>query len=69
MNQRRGGLNIKNKQGLIKISEENRGKFTAWCKSKGYGEVTNQCIQKGKNSKSPIIRKRATFAQSARSWH
>ena len=53
----------------IHIKPENRGKFTAWCKSQGYKGVTNECISKGKNSKNPATRKRATFAQSARSWN
>ena len=61
MNDKKEGLNIH-------IKPENKGKFTAWCKSKGYGGVTNQCISKGKNSKSSTIRKRATFAGNARRW-
>lgn len=48
----------------IAIKKENRGKFTEYCG----GEVTNKCIQKGKNSKDPKIRKRATFAANSRAW-
>ena len=46
----------------IYIKPKNRGKFTKYC----HGKVTNECIQKGKNSSSPTIRKRATFAANAR---
>lgn len=48
----------------IHIKKENRGKFTDYCN----GKVTNACIQKGKNSPDPKIRKRATFAANARTW-
>ena len=48
----------------IHIKKENRGKFTDYCG----GKVTNACIQKGKNSPDPRIRKRATFAANARTW-
>lgn len=48
----------------IHIKKENRGKFTDYCN----GKVTNTCIQKGKNSPDPKIRKRATFAANARTW-
>lgn len=54
-----------NKKGnKIHIKKENEGKFTAYCN----GKVTNACIQKGKNSSDPKIRKRATFAANARTW-
>lgn len=48
----------------IHIKKENRGKFTDYCG----GNVTNECIQKGKNSSNPTIRKRATFAANVRKW-
>lgn len=54
---------LKNGSG-IHIKEENKGKFTSYCG----GKVTNECIQKGKNSSNPAIRKRATFAANARKW-
>jgi hypothetical protein len=48
-----------NKNGSkIHIKKQNRGKFTDYCG----GKVTDECIQKGKNSSSSVIRKRATFA-------
>lgn len=46
----------------IHIKKQNRGKFTDYCG----GKVTDACIQKGKNSPDPKIRKRATFADNAR---
>lgn len=49
----------------IKIKKENRGKFTEYCG----GNVTSECISRGKNSSDPKIRKRATFAANARSWN
>lgn len=48
----------------IHIKKENRGKFTDYCG----GKVTSECIQRGKNSSDPKIRKRATFAQNSRHW-
>lgn len=48
----------------IKIKKENKGKFTDYCG----GKVTNECIQRGKNSPNPKIRKRATFAANSRLW-
>ena len=48
----------------IHIKKRNRGKFTSWCG----GKVTSECIQRGKRSSNPTIRKRATFADNARRW-
>lgn len=48
----------------IHIKKENRGKFTEYCG----GKVTSECIQRGKNSSNPVIRKRATFAANSRKW-
>lgn len=63
--------NIKNsdidylkKGNKIHIKKENRGKFTEYCG----GNVTNECIQRGKNSPDPKVRKRATFAANSRRW-
>lgn len=49
----------------IHIKKENRGKFTQYCG----GKVTDACIQKGKHSPDPKIRKRATFAANARHFN
>ena len=48
----------------IHIKKANRGKFTDYCG----GEVTTECIQRGKHSSNPAVRKRATFAANARKW-
>lgn len=48
----------------IKIKKENVGSFTRYCG----GNVTTECINRGKNSPDPKIRKKATFAQNARRW-
>lgn len=49
----------------IKIKKENVGSFTRYCG----GNVTEACIQKGKNSSNPKIRKKATFAANSRKWN
>lgn len=51
--------------GGIHIKKANRGKFTKYCD----GNVTSECIARGKRSSSPSVRKMATFAQNARGWH
>ena len=48
----------------IHIKEKNKGSFTTYCG----GKVTNECIQRAKNSSNPKIRKKAIFAQNARRW-
>lgn len=47
----------------IHIKESQKGSFTRYCN----GKVTNECIQRGKNSPDPKIRKKATFAANSRS--
>jgi len=48
----------------IHIKESQKGSFTRYCN----GKVTNECIQRGKNSPDPKIRRKAVFAQNARRW-
>ena len=48
----------------IHIKESQKGSFTKWCG----GNVTSECIQRGKNSSNPKIRKKATFAGNVRKW-
>lgn len=48
----------------IHIKESQKGSFTKWCG----GNVTSECIQRGKHSSNPKIRKKATFAANARKW-
>lgn len=50
--------------GKIHIKKSHEGKFTDYCG----GTVTEECIQRGKNSPNPKIRKQATFAKNARGW-
>ena len=57
-------IEIIKKGNKIHIKKSTRGSFTSYCG----GKVTNECIQKGKNSPDPAIRKKATFAQNARGW-
>lgn len=57
-------LEIFKSGGKIHIKKKNRGSFTRYCN----GKVTNECIQRGKNSPDPAIRKKAVFAQNARRW-
>jgi hypothetical protein len=42
------------------------GAFTEYCKRKGYDGVTQECIEEGKRSANPTIRKRATLAETFR---
>jgi hypothetical protein len=42
------------------------GSFTAWCKRKGYGGVTDACIAAGLKAGGKIAKK-AQFAKAARS--
>lgn len=48
----------------IHIKKDRRGSFTEYCG----GKVTGGCIERGKKSSSPAIRKKAVFAQNARKW-
>ena len=48
----------------IHIKEENKGKFTDYCK----GKVTQNCIDKAKKSGNETLVKRAVFAENARAW-
>ncbi len=54
---------LKNGSG-IHIKESQKGTFTRYCG----GNVTDECIKRGKNSPNPKIRKKATFAANARKW-
>ena len=42
------------------------GSFTSWCKSQGFGGVTEECISRGKSSKNTTTRRRATLAETFR---
>lgn len=51
------------KGGKIKIKEENKGKFTKWCKNNGFKSVNCACINKGLKSKGNVA-KMANFARN-----
>ena len=48
----------------IHIKKSHEGRFTEYCR----GNVTEECIRRGKNSPDPKIRKQAVFAQNARKF-
>lgn len=48
----------------IHIKKSHEGRFTEYCG----GNVTEECIRRGKNSPDPKIRKQAVFAQNARKF-
>lgn len=52
------------KKGGIHIKKENIGSFTRYCG----GNVTQECIERGKNSPNAAIRKKSVFADNARRW-
>ncbi len=52
------------KKGGIHIKKKNIGSFTRYCG----GNVTQECIERGKNSPSAAIRKKSVFADNARRW-
>ena len=56
-------IEFKSKGGIY-IKPKNRGSFRRWCG----GNVTEECIRRGKASSNPKIRKKATFADNARRW-
>lgn len=59
------GIEFLKKGNKIYIKKKNRGSFTKYCG----GNVTDKCIQQGKNSPDPAIRKKATFADNSRKWN
>lgn len=59
-----GGKTKDNTKPKIHIKKSNEGKFTSYCG----GKVTDECINKAKQSGNPKLVKRATFAANARKW-
>lgn len=53
----------KKKQTKIKIDPKQKGSFTKWCKSHGYGGVNQKCVNAAKN-KGGRVAKKAVFAQN-----
>lgn len=62
---KKGGWVKKVAKGIKERGTE--GTFTSYCKRLGYDGVTESCIKKGKSSKNPKTRKRATLAKTFRS--
>jgi len=54
---------------MIKIKDENKGKFTAWAKRHGYKGVTSAAIEEGLASRLASVRKQAQFAKNTKSWN
>jgi len=48
------------------IPESHEGRFTNYCKKKGFKGVTQKCISEGKKSKNLHTVKQANFAQTLR---
>lgn len=59
---------MKRELAKIEIDDKNKGKFTSYCKDKGFKSVTEDCLDEGLNSPNKLTRKRAQFAKNARSW-
>ena len=58
-------LPLYKKGSKIHIKKSHKGLFTKYCN----GKVTQECINKGKHSSDPAVRRRATFAANARRWN
>lgn len=54
----------KSKKRWIQGAIKNEGAFTEWCKRRGFGGVTQACIQAGLKSKDPTVRRRANLART-----
>lgn len=52
----------------IKIKPKNKGKFTEYCKNKGYQSVTAECIDEGLASKAMSVNKMAQFAKNVKEF-
>jgi hypothetical protein len=45
-----------------------KGAFREYCRRRGYSGVTQACIEEGKRSKDPTIRKRAVLAETFKKY-
>jgi len=57
---------VKKKDNWIQKAIKNPGAFTEWCQRRGYNGVTQKCIEEGKKSDNPTIRRRAVLAETLR---
>ena len=48
------------------IPESHEGRFTKYCKKKGFKGVSQKCISEGQKSKNPHTVKQANFAKTLR---
>lgn len=58
----------KDKEPKIEIKKSHEGKFTEYCKRKGYDSVTGECEEEGLASKSAAVNKMAQFSKNSRKW-
>jgi len=56
----------KKKKDWMQDAVKHPGAFTSYCKKKGFDGVTQECINEGKKSSNPTVRKRATLAETFR---
>ncbi|MEM2174019.1 MAG: hypothetical protein QXI58_00140 [Candidatus Micrarchaeia archaeon] len=56
----------KNKKRWIQKAIKRPGAFREYCIRKGYTGVTKECIEEGKKSKDPTVRRRAILAETLR---
>ena len=59
----------KKKKDWMQDAVKHPGAFTEYCKRKGFDGVTQECINEGKKSSNPTVRKRATLAETFRKVH
>jgi hypothetical protein len=59
---------MEEKKPKIKIKPENKGKFSEYCKRKGYNSVTRECEEEGLASKLSSVRKMSQFSKNSREW-
>ena len=52
----------------IHIKKSHEGRFTEYCKRKGYKNATSECEEEGLASKLASVRKQAQFSANARKW-
>ena len=60
---------MEDKKPKIVIKKENKGKFTDYCKSKGYTKATKECEEEGLASKLASVNKMAQFSKNSRKWN
>ena len=59
---------MKRKKNWIKGAIKRPGAFREWCKKRGFPGATAECIQAGKRSKNPRIRREALLAEKLKKF-